>query len=96
MPLLKPEVPIIEMPVSDRISGDTRIKQKARFVSFNHLQDLNGRCEARITVNVTLHAADGDGFGQPLTGLGFMSYNADLVADNNTVVDAYVPTTYFR
>ena len=80
----------IVLPVSDRVVGDTVIKQKARFAGLLHLQTDEGECNARITVRVSLYAADAtapDGYGPLLDGPGLSRYTAELVADNNTLVD---------
>ena len=56
----------IVLPVSNRVVGDTVIKQQARFASLLHLQTDEGECSARISVRVSLYAADAttpDGYG---------------------------------
>lgn len=88
MPLLAHTPTIIELPVADRVAGDTLIRQKARFVSLLHTQSPAGECRAVITVLVSLYAADGPGFGPALQGLGFQNYTVELVAANDTLVDA--------
>lgn len=91
MPLISPPHTHIELPVADRIVADTRIRQKCAFAMLRHTQNEAGECCAHIGVLVTLYAADdaaAEGFGRPLTGPGFSSYAAELVADNNTLVDA--------
>jgi len=90
MPLVSFPTPVIELPVADRVSGDTRVRQKARFVSLFH-QQLGESSDARITVRVSLYAADASapaGYGAPLSGPGFSAYDAVLSADNRTLVDA--------
>lgn len=77
---------LIELPVADRQQGDTRIRQRARFVGLAHGQSADGTCTATITVLVSLYAAEGDGYGEPLTGPGFSPYSATLAADNQTLV----------
>ena len=77
----------IEIPVSDRVSGDTVIKQKATFVSLYHCQE-NGESKASIDVIVKLYGVSGDTYGAELQGPGFFPYRVTLVADNRTIVNA--------
>lgn len=86
-PLLPPRS-IIEVPVSDRVLGDTRIKQKARFTTLTHEQGLDGVSRATIRLVVTMYAAAGDDFGPALTAAGFSTRTVDLTAANDTLVDA--------
>jgi len=91
MPLITPPPTQIELPVSARVSGDTRVLQKALFLSMFHQQLPNGAASVRIVVRVSLYAADAtapDGYGLPLSGAGFSAYEATLTADNSTLVDA--------
>jgi len=91
MPLYSPPQTTIELPVSDRVSGDTRFRQKALFLSLFHQQLPGGESSVRIVVRVRLYAADAsaaDGYGPQLTGPGLSSYEATLSADNRTLVDA--------
>lgn len=79
---------LIELPVSDRVIGDTRLRQKARFVTLEHTQTPEGICAATITVLVSVYAALGQGYGARLDGAGFSSYTKVLTADNKKLVDA--------
>jgi hypothetical protein len=88
MPLILYTPSVIELAVSDRVAGDTRVRQKARFVSLFHQQTPEGESSVRIVVCVRLYAAAGDDYGPALTGPGFSSYEATLGADNRTLVDA--------
>jgi hypothetical protein len=88
MPLLPYTPPLIELPISDLQVGDTVIRRKARFESLLHQQDASGQSFVRIMVRVCPYAAEGSGYGEALTGPGFASYQAQLGADNLTLVDA--------
>jgi len=91
MPLITPLLPVIESPVSDRVSGDTRFRQKALFLNMFHQQLPNGIASVQVVVRVSLYAADAtapDGYGPRLTGSGLSSYESTLTADNTTLVDA--------
>jgi hypothetical protein len=88
MPLLPGTRTPIEIAVSDRISGDTIIKQKARFKRLIHEQFPTGECVVYILLEVTMYAAQGAEFGPALVGKGFAPYEVPLTADNQTVVDA--------
>jgi hypothetical protein len=88
MPLVPFAPPLIELPISDLQVGDTLIRRKARFESLLHQQSADGQSFVRITVRVCPYAAAGAGYGQALTGPGFASYQAQLGADNMTLVDA--------
>jgi len=79
---------LIELAVSDRIQDDTIIKQKVRFVSLLHSQDQSGVCVALIRVLVFPFSAAAGDFGAPLTGPYARAYETELVADNQTLVDA--------
>lgn len=79
---------LIELPVADRVSGDTRIRQRARFLSLVHGQSSDGACTAVITVLVSLYAAQGEDYGEALSGPGLSTYTVSLSADNQTLVDA--------
>ena len=88
MPLVPYVPPLIDLPISDLQVGDTLIRRRARFESLLHQQDASGQSFVRITVRVCPYAADGAGYGEALTGPGFASYQAQLGADNATLVDA--------
>lgn len=77
------------MPVADLQVGNTLVRQKARFKSLYHEQTPAGQSFVRIVVIVSPYAAvaEGDGFGPPLTGTVFKSYESTLSADNLTLVD---------
>jgi len=90
MPLQPYPRTLIEVPVSDRVIADTRIKQKARFYSLLHTQEVNGVSRVIIKLLVSLYAADSaapDGYGDKLISAGFSAYECELSADNNTLVD---------
>jgi hypothetical protein len=72
--------------ISDRQQGDTLIRQRARFLALAHGQSADGTCTATISVLVSLYAADGDGYGELLTGPGLSPYAVTLTADNQTLV----------
>ena len=78
----------IELPVSSRVVGDTIFRQKARFMDLTHTQSPEGTCRVVVRVLVSLYAAQGEGFGPMLSGLGVSPYIMELVADNNTLVEA--------
>lgn len=88
MPLVTPLRQSIDLPVSDRVFHDTRVRQKACFLSLRHEQQPDGQCSAYITVVVHLYAATEDGYGPAIDGPGFAPYSVVLVADNNTIVEA--------
>ncbi|MDO7888240.1 hypothetical protein [Hymenobacter cheonanensis] len=88
MPLVPYAPPLIELPISDLQLGDTLVRRKVRFESLLHQQQASGQSFVRIGVRVCPYAALGDGYGEPLTGPGFASYEASLGADNLTLVDA--------
>jgi hypothetical protein len=88
MPLIQHTPQLIEVAVSDRKINDTTIKQKVVFQSLLHRQMSTGESRVGVTVQVNLYAADGDGYGSQLTGNGFTPYMVELVADNQTIVDA--------
>ena len=82
-----PRTPIT-LPVADRRVADTLVRQQAMFLQLTHTQAEDGQCRATVTVRVDLYAAAGDGYGQRLMGNGFSSYTVQLVAANDTLVDA--------
>ena len=88
MPLIAHTPTPIEVPVSDRKVNDTTIKQKAIFQRLEHRILPSGEARVGVNVLVNLYAADGEAFGEKLTGNGFQSYMVELVADNQTIVDA--------
>ncbi|MDF7809901.1 hypothetical protein [Hymenobacter sp. YC55] len=88
MPLVSLPVTTIELPVSDRRSGATVVKQKARYHGLNINQQADGTCSVLMQLSVTQYAATEAGeYGERLTWEGVSSYPKTLVADNNTAVD---------
>lgn len=88
MALLPGNRTTIVVDVADRQLHDTRIRQRARFVELRHAQTESGECRATIIVVVSMYAADGEQYGPRLTGAGFSDYMVELVAANDTLVDA--------
>jgi len=88
MPLFPFEHQPIEVPVTDRSTASTTIKQKARFLTLHASQNpLSGEITVTIRVRVDLYADDNGQYGELLTGKGLTSYEVSLLADNNTAVD---------
>lgn len=89
MPLLSPQHPIIRVPLTDRHFNDTVIKQEATFVTLRHEQHPEtGVGTANITVLVKSYATDNGTQGIYLGDKGLADKRVDLVADNNTLVNA--------
>jgi len=89
---------LIEIPVSDRVYGDTTIKQKAIFNSLYHQQQADGQCSAVINVTVRSFAVrklvtTGESgtttysYGESLADKGVPDRQESLSADNNSLVD---------
>lgn len=88
MPLIShPPTPII-VEVSDRKINDTVIKQKVVFQRLEHRIQPDGTARVGVSILVELYAASGAGYGEKLSGNGFNPYYDELVADNDTIVDA--------
>ncbi len=79
---------LIEVPVADRRIGDTLIKQKFRFTTLTHEQNLDGVCRVAINGVVTMYASEGGEYGPALTAAGFTARPVTMAADNQTLVDA--------
>jgi len=75
------------MNVSDRVVGDTIIKQKATFVSLSHNQNTSGSY-ASIQVLVEMYANVAGDYGDKLSGPGIGTYYVTMNAENNTIVNA--------
>jgi len=89
MPLVNYQRNLIEIDLADRVISGTILKQKATFMSLLHNQNTTtGESSAKITVKVSLYAAAGTAYGVRLNGNGISDYTVDLLANNNTVVDA--------
>lgn len=83
---------LIEIPVTDRVFGDTTIKQKAIFNSLLHQQQPDGQCSAIINVTVRSFAnvIDEEGnstYGVSLSDKGVPDRMLSLTADNNSLVE---------
>ena len=88
MPLLTSPRTSIELPVADKIYGDTVIKQKAVFASLNHAQFATGESVATVSVQVRSYSLSGGTYGESLHDKGVPDRLVTLVADNKCVVDA--------
>lgn len=88
MPLLAHEPQFIEVEVSDRVYGDTTLKQKARWVNMTISQDATtGFVSVNVKLRVFLFANDNGMYGEAISGKGLSTYDVLLVADNNTAVN---------
>lgn len=77
--------PPFEVEVADLVRGQTRLKQKVRFLRLEHDDEAR---TATIYVLVLLFAlANSGGYGDPLTTPPFASYTDTIVASNNRLVD---------
>jgi hypothetical protein len=79
------------MNVSDRVAGDTIIKQKATFVSLSHTQNTSGSY-ASIQVLVEMYANAAGAYGDKLSGPGIGTYHVTMNAANDTIVNAETGT----
>ncbi len=94
MPRLPFSRTIIDVPVCDRQFGDTLIKQRARFTTLTHEQNLDGTCRVAISVVVTMHATVAGEYGEPLAAPGFTARPYVLAADNSALVDVTPGATF--
>ena len=78
---------LIEIPVSDRVFGDTTIKQKAIFNTLYHHQQANGECSVTISVTVRSFSLQDGVYGESLADKGVPDRQISLTADNSTLVD---------
>ena len=80
---------LIEVPLTDRVFDDTTIKQDAIFIGLRHDQNHDtGVGIVSITVLVKSFASDNGAKGIYLGDKGMYDKRIDLVADNDTIVNA--------
>ena len=88
MPLLTPYRQKIQVPVSNRVYGDTIIKQDVVFVRLQHNQDyISGVSTAEIMLLLRAYSSINGNVGVPLNDKGIPDRLIQLVADNSTLVD---------
>lgn len=86
MPLINFKSEQIAVNISDKVLGDTIIKQTATFVSLRYSQDER-ESMAEITVLVKPFASNKGAYGDSLISRGINSYYVTLTAKNDTLVE---------